>query len=61
MNISNSSNPFYNLNKQQFINKVRIDLLDQAGGINKNNLINSISELHIENSQGRFVVKNTEW
>ncbi|WP_375604924.1 hypothetical protein [Flavobacterium davisii] len=61
LNISNASNPYYNLNKQQFINKIKADLLDQAGGINKNNLTNSISELHVENAQGRFAIKNTEW
>ena len=61
MNISNSANPYYNLNKEQFINKIKTDLLDQEGGINKNNLINSISELHIENAQVRFVIKNTDW
>ncbi|QYS85507.1 hypothetical protein JJC03_09760 [Flavobacterium oreochromis] len=61
LNISNTSNPYYNLNRQQFINKIKTDLLDQAGGINKNTLVNSISELHVENAQGRFVIKNTDW
>lgn len=61
INISNSSNPYYNLNKTEFINKVKLELLDQVGGINKNNLINSISELHVETAQGRFLIKSTDW
>jgi hypothetical protein len=61
ISISNPSNPYYSLNKTQIIDKIRLELLNQPGGISKNSLINSISELHIETSQGRFIIKSTEW
>jgi hypothetical protein len=48
ISISNPSNPYYSLNKTQIIDKIRLELLNQPGGISKNSLINSISELHIE-------------
>ncbi|WP_456314791.1 hypothetical protein [Pseudomonas shirazensis] len=63
ISISNSSNEFYNLNKQQFISKMRQDLFPNVenSGINKNKLIEAVKELHVENGQGRFIIKNTEW
>ncbi|WBX98252.1 hypothetical protein [Chryseobacterium gambrini] len=61
ISISNTTNEFYNLNKQQIINKFRQELLDQPGGIIKDKLIDTIQELHFENGQGRIIIKNTEW
>lgn len=61
MSISNVSNEFYNLNKEQIITKFRQELLNKEGGIVKDKFINSVQELHIENGQGRFIIKNTEW
>lgn len=61
ISLSNTSNPYYNLDKTQFINKVKADLLDKAGGVNKNSLTNAISELHIETGQDRFIIKSTDW
>ncbi|WP_405247892.1 fibronectin type III domain-containing protein [Cellulophaga sp. Asnod2-G02] len=61
ISVSNTSNPYYKLNKTQFINKIQTDLLGQTGGINRNNLINAVSELHIETGQGRFIIRNTDW
>ncbi|RRJ86919.1 hypothetical protein EG240_15655 [Paenimyroides tangerinum] len=61
ISISNSSNEFYNLNKHQIINKFRQELLDKPGGIVKDKLVNSVKELHIENGQGRIIIKNSEW
>jgi hypothetical protein len=61
VSISNISNEFYNLNKEQLIAKFRNELLDKEGGIIKEKLIDAIQELHIENGQGRFIIKSTEW
>ncbi|MFH6990499.1 hypothetical protein ACHRVW_22400 [Flavobacterium collinsii] len=61
VSISNVSNEFYNLNKEQIIAKFRQELLNKEGGIVKDKFINSVHELHIENGKGRFIIKNTEW
>lgn len=61
ISISNTNNEFYHLNKQQIITKFREQLFDKPGGITKSDLVNSVKELHIENGQGRVIIKNTEW
>ncbi len=63
ISVSNASNEYYNLNKQQIINRFRQDLFPNINnsGVDKNTLVNVVKELHIENGQGRIIIKNTEW
>jgi hypothetical protein len=63
LNISNPSNPYYNLNKQQLIDAIKTDFFPNVGGsgIDKSKLINAIQELEVINGQGSFTIKKTEW
>jgi hypothetical protein len=69
LNINSSSSPFYNSNKADFISKIKNGDIANGqmsiigNGSNQITLSNLklIKELHIENAQGRFVIKNTDW
>jgi hypothetical protein len=49
MRIGNPSNPYYNLNKHQFINKIQTDLLDQAAedGVLFNNEVVYYEDIYV--------------
>lgn len=55
------NNPYYNLNKSEFIKKMKNEIIDKIDGVKLLDLKNLVKELHIENSTGRFVIKNTDW
>jgi hypothetical protein len=69
LNISSSSNPFYNSTKAEFIFKIKngdignSQLTIIGNGSNQIPLVDlkKVKELFIENSTGRFVIKNTDW
>ncbi|TDW52804.1 TANFOR domain-containing protein [Flavobacterium sp. 270] len=69
LNISSSNNPFYNSTKADFISKIKNgDLANGQLSIigNESNQIplidlKKVKELYIENANGRFIIKNTDW
>ncbi|MGM5631021.1 hypothetical protein O2K51_08975 [Apibacter raozihei] len=63
LRIDNPSNPYSNLSKQQFIDKVRQDLFPniEKAGIDKLKLKAVIEELEVINAQGTFKINSNEW
>lgn len=62
--IDNPNNSYFNLNKQQFIDKIRQDLFPYTsteGGIEKIKLQKAIQELEVTNGQGTFKISKDEW
>lgn len=62
--IDNPNNSYFNLNKQQFIDKIRQDLFPYTsteGGIEKIKLQNAIQELEVTNGKGTFKINKNEW
>ena len=59
-----SNNAFYNLDKTQFISKMRTDYFPNVGGagIDKIKLQGAIKELNVETAPGKsFTILTTEW
>ena len=63
LKIDNINNPYYNLNKREFINKIRNDFFPniENSGINKIKLQESIIELEVVNNKGIFKISKNEW
>lgn len=64
LKIDNPANPYFNLGKQEFINKIRQDLFPYTsaeGGIEKIQLQNAIQELEVTNGKGTFKINKNEW
>lgn len=59
LNVSNPANPFYNLNKAQFIERIKSDYINVPGGIQGD--ITVINQLNVVNGQGRFTILSSEW
>ncbi|ANF52035.1 hypothetical protein A0O34_16605 [Chryseobacterium glaciei] len=62
--IDNPNNSYFNLNKQQFIDKIRQDLFPYTsvqGGIEKIELQKAIQELEVTNGKGTFKINKDEW
>lgn len=59
LNVSNPANPFYNLNKAQFIERIKSDYMNVPGGIEGD--ITVINQLNVVNGQGRFTILSSEW
>ncbi|WP_426482358.1 hypothetical protein [Chryseobacterium sp. R2ACT005] len=64
LKIDNPTNSYFNLNKLEFINKIRQDLFPYTsaeGGIEKIQLQNAIQELEVTNGKGTFKINKNEW
>lgn len=69
LSISSANNPFYNSTKADFISKIKYGDVTKGqlsiigDGSNQIPLENlkKVKELHVENAQGRFIIKNTDW
>lgn len=63
LKIDEPANPYFNLNKQEFIDKMRQDYFPNQGnaGIDKTSLIKAIQELEVTNGQGTFKINKNEW
>ncbi|WP_165590536.1 peptidoglycan-binding domain-containing protein [Chryseobacterium aquaticum] len=64
LKIDEPANPYFNLNKEQFIEKIKKDLFPYTsteGGIEKIQLQNTIQELEVTNGQGTFKINKNEW
>ncbi len=64
LKIDEPANPYFNLDKEQFIGKIRKDLFPYTsteGGIEKIQLQNTIQELEVTTGKETFKINKNEW